>query len=240
MRHFPVYALPGLLDDERLWRHQAACLAPRHPLLTADLTRHNSIASLATAALAMAPAERFALIGLSMGGYVALEIMRQAPERVIALALLDTNARPDTEQAMEFRKGLMARAKTDFSAVVDSITPRLVHPAHLGDESIVKVIRDMAHAVGVEAFMRQQQAIMGRFDSRPFLPAISCPTLVLCGREDALTPVELHEEMAAAIPNAHLVVIEQCGHMSALEQPQQVADALQVWLSTVPHAFVAT
>jgi pimeloyl-ACP methyl ester carboxylesterase len=233
MSNFPVYALPGLLDDERLWQHQAACLAPLHPFFTANLTEHDSIASLASAALSRAPSERFALAGLSMGGYVALEIMRQAPERVIALALLDTNARPDSQQAIEFRKSLMVQANTDFNAVVDSITPRLVHPAHLGDEALVNVIRDMAHSVGADAFMRQQKAIMGRIDSRPFLPAIRCQTLVLCGREDALTPVELHEEMAAAIPNAHLVVIEQCGHMSALEQPQQVAEALQLWRSAV-------
>jgi pimeloyl-ACP methyl ester carboxylesterase len=220
MSNFPVYALPGLLDDERLWQHQAACLAPLHPFFTANLTEHDSIASLASAALSRAPSERFALAGLSMGGYVAL-------------ALLDTNARPDSQQAIEFRKSLMVQANTDFNAVVDSITPRLVHPAHLGDEALVNVIRDMAHSVGADAFMRQQKAIMGRIDSRPFLPAIRCQTLVLCGREDALTPVELHEEMAAAIPNAHLVVIEQCGHMSALEQPQQVAEALQLWRSAV-------
>ena len=233
MSNLPLYALPGLLDDERLWRHQAAYLAPRHSLFTADLTGHDSIASLASAALATAPSERFALVGLSMGGYVALEIMRQAPERVVALALLDTNARADSAAATELRKGLIAQARTDFNAIVDSITPRLVHPAHLGDVAIVNVLRDMAHTVGVDAFMRQQTAITGRIDSRFFLHAIGCPTLVLCGREDALTPVELQEEMAVEIPNAHLVVIEHCGHMSALEQPQQVAQALQSWLAAV-------
>ena len=234
MSNFPVYAMPGLLDDDHLWQHQAARLSQLHPFFTADLTEHDSIAALASAALARAPAERFALVGLSMGGYVALEIMRQAPERVMALALLDTNARADTRPAIEFRKSLMALAKTDFNAVVDSLTPRLVHPSHLADEAIVNVITEMAHSVGATAFAGQQTAIMGRMDSRPFLHAIRCPTLVLCGREDVLTPLELHEEMAAAIPNSKLVVIEQCGHMSALEQPQQVTDALKAWLSTVP------
>jgi pimeloyl-ACP methyl ester carboxylesterase len=169
-----------------------------------------------------------------MGGYVALEIMRQAPERVLALALLDTSARPDTEQATELRKTLMALARTDFDAVVDSITPRLLHPSHLANKALVKLIADMAHALGAQVFERQQTAIMGRLDSRPFLSAITCPSLVLCGREDALTPLELHQEMAAGIPRADLVVVEHCGHMSALEQPQQVTAALAAWLSAVP------
>ncbi|MFZ4481203.1 MAG: alpha/beta fold hydrolase [Rhodoferax sp.] len=233
MINFPVYALPGLLDDERLWQHQATGLAPEHPLFTANLAEHDSIASLARAALARAPAERFALAGLSMGGYVALEIMRQAPQRVIALALLDTSARPDSQAAIELRKTLIELARTDFNAVIDSITPRIVHPSRLGDKSIVNLIGDMAHAVGAGAFERQQTAIMGRIDSRPFLQAIQCPTLVLCGREDLLTPLEVHQEMATGIAGARLVVIEQCGHMSALEQPQQVSAAMQAWLSAV-------
>lgn len=117
--------------------------------------------------------------------------------------------------------------------MVQSLTPRLVHPCHLGDASIVGVIEAMAQSVGANAFERQQQAIMSRIDSRPFLSAIACPTLVLCGREDALTPVELHEEMASAIVDSRLVVIEQCGHMSPLEQAQQVTEALLAWLSAL-------
>lgn len=233
MSNFPVYALPGLLDDERLWQHQAAALGTRYPLLTARLTGHDSIAALAASALANAPAGRFALLGLSMGGYVALEIMRQAPQRVLALALLDTNARADSEAASAFRRSLMAQAQTDFTAVVKGITPRLLHPDHLTDEALVKLIEDMAFSVGPEVFACQQTAIMGRIDSRPFLSSIACPTLVLCGREDLLTPLELHQEMAAWIAGAKLTVIEQCGHMSALEQPQRVNEALAAWLADV-------
>ncbi len=233
MNNFPLYAVPGLLDDERLWQHQTAFLAGRHPLITADISGHDSIAALATAALAQAPAARFALAGLSMGGYVAMEIMRQAPERVVALALLDTNSRPDSALAIESRKNLMTLAKTDFQAVIDSLTPRLLHPDHVADPAIVKVVVDMAHSVGAAAFERQQKAIMGRIDSRASLSRIQCPTLVLCGREDLLTPLELHEEMAAAIPDARLVVVEHCGHLSALEQPQQVSAALAAWLAAV-------
>ena len=233
MNHFPVYALPGLLDDERLWQAQAAFFSPQHAFLTARLSGHDSIAALATSALESAPAARFALIGLSMGGYVALEIMRQAPERVLGLALLDTNARADSAAATELRTKAIAQARTDFDGVVTALTPRLLHPDHLADKAMVGVIEAMAHALGPEVFKRQQTAIMGRIDSRPHLNAIRCPSLVLCGRQDMLTPLELHEEMAAGIPGAKLVVIEHCGHMSALEQAQPVNAALQSWLSAL-------
>lgn len=233
MSKFPVYALPGLLDDERLWQPQEAGLGARYPLVTARLTEHDSMAALAASALANAPAGRFALLGLSMGGYVALEIMRQAPQRVLALALLDTNARADSEASSVFRRSLMAQAQTDFPAVVRGITPRLLHPDHLIDARLVKLIEDMALSAGPEVFARQQTAIMGRIDSRPFLSAIACPTLVLCGREDLLTPLELHQEMADLIPGAKLVVVEKCGHMSALEQAQRVNEALEAWLADV-------
>lgn len=233
MDHFPIYALPGLLDDERLWQHQAAWFGARHPVVSARLSGHDTIAALAATALADAPAERFALVGLSMGGYVALEMMRQAPRRVLGLALLDTNARADSEAASAFRLSLMAQAQSDFPAVVRGITPRLLHPAHLADAGLVQLIEDMAHSAGPEVFARQQRAIMGRIDSRPSLSAIACPTLVLCGREDLLTPLELHQEMAAAIAGAKLVVVERCGHMSALEQAQRVNEALAAWLADV-------
>ena len=228
---FPIYALPGLLDDARLWRHQAAHFAQRRAWHTADLTGHDSIAALAASALANAPAERFALVGLSMGGYVALEMMRLAPQRVQALALLDTNARPDSAPSTAMRQELVALAQTDFKAVVDNLTPRLVHSSRLDDPEVAGCLGDRAHTLGPVVFARQQRAIMGRIDSRPFLQRILCPTLVLCGREDLLTPPELHEEMAAGIPNARLVVLEHCGHMSALEQPQAVCQAMDDWLA---------
>ncbi|MCF8209937.1 MAG: alpha/beta hydrolase [Rhodoferax sp.] len=231
MNHLPIYALPGLLDDARLWRHQAAHFALRHAWHTADLSGHDSIAALAASTLENAPAPRFALVGLSMGGYVALEMLRMAPERVLALALLDTNARADSAQSTEMRNSMVARAQSDFTGVVDSLTPRLVHPSRLDDPEVAGCITDMAHSLGPEVFARQQRAIMGRIDSRPFLPRILCPTLVLCGRQDLLTPPDLHEEMAAGIPNARLVIVEDCGHMSALEQPQAVCRAMDECLA---------
>lgn len=225
--------LPGLLNDDRLWQHQISALSDMAHTLVADLTKAESITSLATAALTQIPTERFALAGLSMGGYVALEIMRQAPERVLALALLDTSARPDTAEATEGRKKLMQLAGTDFQAVIDSLLPKLVHPSRLNDASIVEVITAMANSVGKEAFIRQQTAIMNRIDSRSCLDKIKCPTLVLCGRQDVITPVEVHEEMIAGISGSRLTIVENCGHLSTLGQPQQVTDTIKQWLLNV-------
>ncbi len=226
----PLLLLPGLLHDARLWAAQTEGLADLAACTVGDLTRAGDMRALAASVLEQAP-ERFALAGLSMGGYVALEIMRQAPGRVTALALVDTQARPDTAEASKTRREQMTRAETDFDAVVDAMYPKLVHPGRVKDDSLNTLFNAMAHAVGPDAFARQQAAIMSRIDSRPFLPRIDCPTMVLCGREDGVTPVELHEEIVAAIPGANLRVVDNCGHLSAIEQPGAVTEALRVWLS---------
>jgi pimeloyl-ACP methyl ester carboxylesterase len=228
-----LFLLPGLLNDARLWQHQISGLSDMADASVADLTRADSISSLASAALAQAPTERFALAGLSMGGCVALEIMRHAPERVLGLALLNTTARPDTPQATEDRRNLMQLAETNFPAVIDTLLPRLVHPSRLHDDSIIDVITAMANSVGKEAFIRQQRAMIGRIDSRPFLHQIKCPTLVLCGREDVITTIEVHQEMVTGIPGSSLAIIEECGHLSTLGQPQRVTEALRKWLLEV-------
>jgi pimeloyl-ACP methyl ester carboxylesterase len=228
-----LFLLPGLLNDARLWQYQISGLSDVAHATVADLTGADSISALASMALSQAPAGRFALAGLSMGGYVALEIMRQAPNRVSALALLDTSARPDTAQATESRRNLMQLAETNFPAVIDPLLPRLVHSSRLTDASIVTTIRAMAESVGKDAFLRQQRAIISRIDSRPFLDQIQCPTLVLCGSEDVITPVEVHQELFSAIPTAGLTILEECGHLSTLDRPQQVTDALRKWLLSV-------
>lgn len=224
--------LPGLLNDARLWAHQVEHLSDVAAPVVADLTQADSIALLASQALAQVPAQRFFLAGLSMGGYVALEIMRQAPGRVQALALLDTMARPDTREATETRHRLMDLAGKDFARVNEALMPRLVHPDRQDDPGFRTVIDAMADDLGLEVFLRQQRAIIDRIDSRPCLTRIECPTLVLCGREDAIAPLEIHEEMADAIPNATLVVIERCGHLSPLEQPEPVTRAMRTWLES--------
>jgi len=222
--------LPGLLNDGRLWAHQVEELSGLCIPSVVELTSADSIALLASDALARIPAGRFALAGLSMGGYVALEIMRQAPDRVQALALLDTQARPDTPEATDNRHRLMELAGKDFPKVTETLLPRLVHTHRLDDQALVQVIKDMANDLGEDVFKRQQRAIIDRIDSRPYLPQIDCPTLVLCGREDVITPVHLHQEMADAIPASNMVVIEHCGHLSTLEQPEPVTDAMRAWL----------
>lgn len=227
--------LPGLLNDARLWQHQADALMDIANVSVADLTRSDTIEGLAADVLEQAPAGMFALGGLSMGGYVALEVMRQAPERVMTLALIDTSARPDTPEATANRHRLIEIAQTDFAAVPRELMQKLLYPPHLDDDGIVACVTEMAATVGKDAFVRQQHAIMGRIDSRPTLDRIVCPTLLLCGREDAITPVEVHEEMAALIPRATLTIVEHCGHLSALEQPEAVTEALRTLLQVRPR-----
>jgi pimeloyl-ACP methyl ester carboxylesterase len=224
--------LPGLLCDAALWAPQAAALSDRVNVWIADLTRHDSISGMAAAVLREAPVERFALAGLSMGGYVAQEMMRQAPRRVERLALLDTRARPDEPEETERRRALMELAQRErgFVPVTNRMLPLLVHPSRVKDEPLVRTVREMAERVGVAAYLRQQTAIIARPDFRASLASIRCPTLVLCGREDALTPLAFHEEIAAAIPGAELTVIESCGHLSTLERPEEVNAALGAWL----------
>ena len=174
----------------------------------------------------------FVLTGLSMGGYVALEVMRQAPERVSRLALLDTKASPDEPEVEARRRGLIELAqKGAFKGVTPRLLPLLVHPSRLEDEALTGHIMQMAENIGRDAFIRQQQAILGREDFRPTLATIRCPTLVLCGREDRITPVQAHREMAAGIADARLVVFDDCGHLPPLERPEATNRELRRWLT---------
>jgi pimeloyl-ACP methyl ester carboxylesterase len=163
---------------------------------------------------------------------VAQQIMRGAPERVLRLALLDTSARADTPEQASRRRGLIELAeKGEFKGVTPRLLPMFLHPDRLADEALTGAVMAMTERVGKDAFLRQQRAIMGRIDSRPHLSKIACPTLVLCGREDALTPLERHEEIAALVPGARLEVVERCGHLSTMERPEQVSAALRRWLA---------
>jgi pimeloyl-ACP methyl ester carboxylesterase len=226
----PLLLLPGLLCDAALYAPEIAALDDIAAPIVGDLTRHDSIAGMAAAMLAEMP-EYFSLVGLSMGGYVAQEIMRQAPHRVGRLALLDTSARADSDEQHARRHGLVELAgKGHFKGVTPQLLPQLIARGRLTDTALVDTIMAMAERVGHDAFLRQQTAIMGRPDGRTDLGRIACPTLVLCGRDDAVTPVALHEEMAAAIPGAELVVVEDCGHLSTIERPEAVNAALRRWL----------
>jgi pimeloyl-ACP methyl ester carboxylesterase len=187
---------------------------------------------MAASVLRDSPWKEFAVAGLSMGGYVAQEIVRRAPQRVKKLALLDTRSRAELPEETERRRALMQLAQSgrNFTPVTNRMLPLLVHESRVKDELLVKVIREMAERTGIEAYIRQQNAIIGRPEYRPTLPSIACPTLVLCGRQDRLTPLENSEQLAAAIPGAKLVVVEECGHMSTLERPEAVNKAMREWL----------
>jgi len=226
----PLILIPGLLDSARLYEQQLPQLWRLGPVMVADHTRDDSMGGIARRILANAP-PRFALAGLSMGGYICFEILRQAAERVAKLALLDTSARADTPEASAMRRTQMALATGGrFAEMVEAQFIRLVSPARRDDALLRATNRRMAEEVGPQAFVRQQSAIMGRPDSRPGLASIACPTLVLVGEQDELTPPERAREMAAGIRGAHLVTVPDCGHLSALEQPDAVTGALREWL----------
>jgi pimeloyl-ACP methyl ester carboxylesterase len=222
--------LPGLLNTRRLWESQIADLADVAEVTVPELWHYASIGAMAEAALKEAP-ERFALGGFSMGGYVAFEILRRAPQRVERLALMDTQATPDTPEATARRRGFVEQTKLGrFHGVQPSLLPQIVHRSRLADQSVIQPIVEMAAEVGADGFCREQVAMIDRPDSRPLLVEIEQPTLVLVGRQDIATPLVRAEEMAADIGHSQLVVIETCGHMSPLEKPAEVSAALRRWL----------
>lgn len=220
--------LPGLICDERLWRDVIAGLHARP--MVADLAQDDSIAAMARRTLAAAPA-RFALAGLSMGGYVAFEIMRQAPERVTHLALLDTSARADDDARKQTRrKGIEMARQGRFIGVSRRLLSSLIAPGHMGTP-VAADVQAMSERVGEVAYMRQQAAIMGRIDSRPTLGQVAVPTLVGVGENDTLTPLELAREMASGIAGAELVIFPDSAHLPTMENPEAVADAMRAWLA---------
>ena len=228
----PIVLVPGLNCSARLYADQIPALWQIGAVTVADHRRDDSMAAMARRILAGAPA-RFALAGLSMGGYVAFEIMRQAPERVAKLALLDTGARAETPERTAERKPLIEMARQGrFAEITENQYPLLVHKSRHGEAELKAKVRAMNEETGPEAYVRQQQAIMGRPDSRPGLAAIACPTLVLVGDGDELTPLVLAREMAAGIRGARLVVIPDCGHLATLERPEAVTRALVEWMTS--------
>ncbi|KUM42461.1 alpha/beta fold hydrolase [Pseudomonas sp. EpS/L25] len=226
----PLVLLPGLLCDERLWATQAADLAAICPVLIPDLTRDASIAAMARRVLAEAP-PRFALGALSMGGYVAFEILRQAPERVARLALFDTMASPDGEARAAQRRAMLELAERGrFLGISPQLLPRLIHASRL-DSPVADTVVAMGKAVGKEAFLRQQRAIIDRPDSRPTLATIQVPTLVVVGAQDQLTPPAEAELMHQGIQGSRLVVLDECGHLPPLELPERTTTLLREWLA---------
>jgi len=228
----PIILIAGLNCSARLYADQIPALWQFGPVMVADHRRDDSMAAIAQRILAAAP-PRFALAGLSMGGYAAFEIMRQAPGRVVKLALLDTGAGVEVPERTAQRQPLIRMAKEGrFAEITDDQFPLLVYRSRHGDVELKAKVRAMNEETGAGAYVRQQQAIMSRTDSRPGLAAIGCPTLVLVGDDDQLTPPVLAREMAAGIRGSRLVIVPECGHLSTLERPREVTGALVEWMQS--------
>lgn len=222
--------IPGLACSARLYEPVLSDVWAHGPVTIADTRRDDTIPAMAERLLRGAP-ERFALAGLSMGGYVALEVVRQAPERVQALALLCTSARPDTPEQSAARREQIALARAGrLEELVDLAFPVLVDAAHQDRADLRAVGRQMAMEVGPEAFCAQQEAIIQRADARPLLTSIAVPAAVIHGAGDQLIPVEAARESAAALPDADLTVIDGAGHMAMHERTDAVRAALLAWL----------
>ncbi|SHG08750.1 Pimeloyl-ACP methyl ester carboxylesterase [Kaistia soli DSM 19436] len=227
----PILLVPGLLCTSEVFTPQIPALWPYGPVTIASTSIGTTMAEMAAAILADAP-PRFALGGISMGGYLAFEIMRQAPGRVTRLALISTSARPDTPDQTAARRAMVAAARRDdFAALIAASTTAIMHPDQRGDASLVATNVRMGLVIGIEGFARQQEAVIGRPDSLPDLAAITVPTTVIVGDSDPLAPPERAAEIAAGVAGARLVTIPRCGHCSALEQPEAVNQALVDWIN---------
>jgi pimeloyl-ACP methyl ester carboxylesterase len=226
----PITLLPGLACDAALWRDQVAALAPLCTLRVSDVhARFASLPQMAAALLAEQAGE-LRLCGTSMGGMLALEVLRQAPQRVKALALLACSARPDTPELMQLRSdAIQLFEQGRMREVLQANIAFAFDPAHA--PALVPAYLAMIERAGAAQLIAQNRAVMARADARGLLPHITCPTLLVCGASDLLTPPECSLEMAAAIPGSRLEIIPQCGHMLTWEQPARVNALLIDWLA---------
>lgn len=238
MSRAPLLLVPGLMCDHAVWDPLMPALAQHGPAQVVDHGDADNLTRMAERLLAQAPAQ-FALAGHSMGGRVALEVMRLAPQRVRRLALLDTGflSRPDGpagEEEARKRHSLLELARTrGVRAMAQAWVQGMVHPQRLNDARLLTDIVDMFDRKSADLFARQIRALLDRPDATPVLQGVAVPTLVLCGRQDSWAPPEQHQALAALIPDGHarLQIVEQSGHMSTMEQPDAVAEALGAWLT---------
>ncbi|RAS91815.1 hypothetical protein A3863_04880 [Priestia endophytica] len=233
MAKTPLFLVPGTLCDERLWSHQIENLSDVAEVKVCDVTKDDSISRMAQSILEEAP-DKFALAGLSLGGIISLEIMRLAPERVIKLALLDTNPTPPEHDQIATWEGFINMANNGqfLDITITHLLPILIHPDRRKDETLVSTIIDMAKKIGKEGYINQLKAVMTRSDQRPILSTITCPTMVLVGKEDMVCPVHMSEFLTESIPTASLEIVDHSGHLSALEQPEKVSALLKKWLTS--------
>ncbi|MGC2331950.1 MAG: alpha/beta hydrolase [Candidatus Acidiferrales bacterium] len=227
--------LPGLACDAEVWKHQVRALREITGVQVADYGPCDSIQEMARVAIERAP-EQFALAGHSMGGRVAMEVFRSAPDRILGLALLDTAYKPlmpgqAGEREKAERAGYVEVARTQgMKTMARAWLQKMVHSSRLTDEPLIESIVGMLARKSPEIFAGQIKALLGRPDATPVLAAARCPTLVLCGREDAWSVLDVHRDMAARMPSARLAIIENCGHMATMERPEAVTAALAEWL----------
>ncbi len=221
--------VPGLVCDGAVWAHQRAGLADVADCIVPDVVRPDTMQAMAVEVLAAAP-EKFAIAGFSMGGYVALEVLRQAPHRVTRLALIDSGARADSPEQTVNREAAIANCQAGrFSAAIENMLPVLLHPTRL-TEPLADQVRAMAARVGSECFVRRLLALMSRTDARDLLRAANIPVRIICGREDRLTPLARSQEIAEITLDARLSIVEDCGHMPLLERPQAATALMRDWM----------
>ncbi len=227
--------LPGTLCDGRLWEAQHQALSSEYPCAVADYRLEESIGAMATAALAQV-AGPIIPIGLSMGGMVALEIWRQAPKRVVAMALFDTDPGADTPARRKSRDAqIVAATHGGLRSVVETrLAPSYLSPGSSGNPALRRRIVEMALDQGVGAFAAQVTALATRRDSWPVLGRIRVPVLVACGEDDRICPPHQHRRMASVIPKATFICIEAAGHLPSLEQSEATTRILQSWLLALP------
>lgn len=227
----PLVLVPGLNCSARVYAPQLPALWQFGPVQIADHRRGDSMAAIARTILDHAP-PRFALAGFSMGGYIALEMLRQARERVLKLALIDTAAAADRPEQTEKRLRAIALTQEGKAAErEEALWPLLVHESRLKDEAVRSVVKAMHQETGTEAYLHQQNAIMRRADSRPLLAGLRVKTLIVVGDSDQLTPPAAAREMNELVPGSKLDIIPNCGHMSTLERPDRVTKLLVEWLA---------
>lgn len=226
----PLVMLPAFMTTRALWDAQVAALSDIASIDVVELSPYDSIGRMAEAALDRAP-DRFALAGLSLGGFTAFEIMRRAPDRVTRLALVSTGASLDTPERMEARKAQVEAVRAGkFDDVAEGLVKAMQSPTRPFAPAALDTLRQMVWETGPECFLRQQKAMINRPDSRPDLAQIACPTLLIHGRDDQPWPFEGAEEMARSIPHARFVAIDDCGHLSSLDKPAEVTAAMRDWL----------
>lgn len=226
----PLVFLPGMMCDARLFGPQIAELSSEFSLMVSPVTRGERIEEIASGLLDELPA-RFALAGLSMGGIVAMELLRRAPDRITRLALLDTTPLAETPQAATAREPQIVKVRSGQlqQVVREELLPNYLGPGPFRQE-ISELVLDMADALGADTFVRQSRALQRRRDQQGTLRKCRVPTLVLCGEHDALTPVKRHTFMAELIYGAELRILEGAGHLPTLETPAETTQALRDWM----------